>query len=121
MLRKVGASFRKSRKSLVGMLKGRPRRPRLGDDEEGEEGGGENKFPFGVPGEEVSSTGVVTYATAEGEMSRESGECRKSMVFQEREQQTVETKKKQHHKGKGKLKAEPVVIRGILKSTPPYF
>lgn len=82
---------------------------------------GENKFPFGVPGEEVSSTGVVTYATAEGEMSRESGECRKSMVFQEREQQTVETKKKQHHKGKGKLKAEPVVIRGILKSTPPYF
>jgi len=85
-----------------------------------EEGERENKFPFGVPGED--GVGVVTYATAEGEMSRESGESRKSMVFQEREQPSVEQNKKRnhhhYHKGKGK-KSEPVVIRGILKSTFP--
>ena len=88
----------------MGIFKGRRQRDTTEETEE------ENKFPFGVPGEEAS-TGV-SYATAEGEMTRESGESRKSMVFQEREQpveQKVQVKK-------GKKKTEQVVVRGILKS-----
>jgi hypothetical protein len=116
MFRKVGAGFRKSRKSLVGIFKGRRQRDGEGEQEE------ENKFPFGVPGEEAS-TGV-SYATAEGEITRESGESRKSMVFGEREGQTptqVEGQRGSGKKGRGKKKAEQVVIRGILKSIPPLY
>jgi hypothetical protein len=68
----------------------------------------ENKFPFGVPGEEASVG--ISYATAEGEIAGEmTEERRKSMIFGDRE-----TKKGK--KGKGK-DSPPTAIRGILKCT----
>jgi hypothetical protein len=100
MLRKMSSGLKKSRKSIIGIFKGA--RPRRGDGEEEE-----NKFPFGVPGEEASV--AVCHATVEGQVVRPSEERRKSTVFSERE-----TTKKEK-KGKGKQKVEVVNLRGILK------
>jgi hypothetical protein len=113
MLRKMSQGFKKSRKSIIGIFKGAKRRAREEGDQDEEP---EDKFPFGVPGEESSVK--VSYATAEGEFSNEEGERRKSMVFSEREASTVQVQLSKK-KGKGKQLAEPVSIRGILKSTKP--
>lgn len=90
-----------------------------GEDDDDEDGGPENKFPFGVPGEEASVG--VSYATAEGEMSHDTGEeRRKSMIFADREgnpMTTLQIKKGKGNKGKAK---EPLVVRSILKSSPPF-
>ena len=103
----------------MGIFKGR-RRERTDGENAAEE---EDKFPFGVPGEDDAVTSGISYVIAQGEMSRESDESgrRKSMVFQEREGMQVEPKAVSSKKGKAKKKGEPVVIRGILKSTSRVF
>jgi hypothetical protein len=101
MLRKMSQGIKRSRKSIIGIFKGARRRRR---DEIGEEE--EDKFPFGVPGEETSVG--VSYVTVEGEISRESDERRKSMIFSDRET-SLKTKV-------SKQKFENGSIRGILKS-----
>jgi hypothetical protein len=113
MLRKMSQGFKKSRKSIIGIFKGAKGRRAAREEGEQEEEP-EDKFPFGVPGEESSVK--VSYATAEGEFSNEEGERRKSMVFSEREASTVQVQLSSKKKGKGKQSAEPVNIRGILKS-----
>jgi hypothetical protein len=99
MLRKMSQGIKRSRKSIIGIFKGGRRRPREAEEEE------EDKFPFGVPGEE--STVGVSYVTVEGELSRESEERRKSMVFSDRETSLKPKSSKQ--------KFETGSIRGILK------
>jgi len=91
----------------------------LGGDDNQEEDQ-EDKFPFGVPGEEASVG--VTYATAEGEMSTD--ERRKSMIFADREGTSSSTITLQIKKGrgnKGKAKGPIVPVRGILKSPPSHL
>lgn len=101
MLRKMSQGIKRSRKSIIGIFKGARRRQREAEEEEEED-----KFPFGVPGEE-SSVGI-SYVTVEGEISRESEERRKSMVFSDREASLKPKVSKQ--------KFETGSIRGILKS-----
>jgi len=83
----------------------------------------EDKFPFGVPGEEASVG--VSYATAEGEMSTDGGdERRKSMIFADRDGSPSSTVTLQVKKGKGnkgKVKNAIVPVRGILKSPPLHL
>jgi hypothetical protein len=84
----------------------------------------ENKFPFGVPGEEDNNPASVgvSYATAEGEISREGEDSRrKSTVFSEREAIIVKVTPKRGKLSKPKV-IEPAHVRGILKSiTSPLF
>lgn len=124
-MRTLSSGFRKSRKSIIGIFKGGRRRSQgtngYEDEQDTER---ENKFPFGVPGEEdnnAASVGV-SYATAEGEISREGEDSRrKSTVFSEREAIIVKVTSKRGKLSKPKV-VEPANIRGILKSTtPPSF
>lgn len=101
MLRKMSQGIKRSRKSIIGIFKGARRRPKEDVDDDQED-----KFPFGVPGEETSVG--VSYVTVEGEISSESEERRKSMIFADRET-SLKTKG-------SKQKFETGSIRGILKS-----
>lgn len=94
----------------MGLFKGATVRRRREAEEEQDQEDQEDKFPFGVPGEEASVG--VSYATAEGELSKERDESRRSMVFADRETQTSTSKKGGKSKNKSK---EPVNLRGILK------
>lgn len=104
LIRNISSGFKKSRKSIIGIFKGGKNRKDADEDTE-------DKFPFGVPGEEGEASVGVSYATAEGEISKDNEERRKSTVFSERET-TVQIVSK---KSKGKS-TEPTNIRGILKS-----
>lgn len=104
LIRNISSGFRKSRKSIIGIFKGGKNRRDADEDPE-------DKFPFGVPGEEGEASVGVSYATAEGEISKDNEERRKSTVFSERET-TVQIVSK---KSKGNS-TEPTNIRGILKS-----
>ena len=121
MLRKMSQGIKRGRKSIIGIFKGARRRGResqvememmMGEEEEE----AEDKFPFGVPGEE--NTTQVSYVSVEGEMSAEIGDRRKSTVFSERESTLqIQLGKK---KGKGrKVNLDSTPIRGILKSISP--
>lgn len=103
-MRKMSQGIKRSRKSIIGIFKGARRRSRV-ELETGEEQ--EDKFPFGVPGEEPAVG--VSYATVEGEISRESDERRKSMIFSDRDTSL----KKKGSKPKFENGSVP---RGILKS-----
>jgi hypothetical protein len=102
MLRKMGQGFKRSRKSIIGIFKGARRRKREQEETE------EEKFPFGVPEENVG----VSYISAEGEIA-ELGDRRKSMVFTERES-TVRTVR---NLLTGRKEKKSTTIKGILKST----
>jgi hypothetical protein len=107
----------KNPKSLQRLFKG-SRRPLNNDDDDDVDEGGENKFPFGVPGEEEGVVGVC-YATAEGEVSRDDDGRRKSMVFSERATEVV-SEQVQVSKKKNKVKEgkQEIAVKGILKRTP---
>jgi hypothetical protein len=102
LLRSLSSGFRKSRRSIIGIFKGHRRVSAADDDDEVE-----NKFPFGVPGEEASVG--VSYATAEGEIAEMTEERRKSTIFGDREKKSK----------KGKKDSPPTTIRGILKCRLP--
>ena len=109
LIRNLSSGFRKSRKSIIGIFKGGRRRSQAANTEE------ENKFPFGIPGEEDTSSVGISYATAEGEISRETEDTRrKSTVFSERETIVIKVSSKKGRSSKSKT-VEPTNIRGILK------
>ena len=109
LIRNLSSGFRKSRKGIIGIFKGGRSRKDADEDTE-------DKFPFGVPGEEGEASVGVSYATAEGEISKDNEERRRSTVFSERETTVQITSKK----SKGKSR-EPANLRGILKSTTIKF
>ena len=117
LLRSISSGLRKSRKGIMEIFRGSRRRmggsSSLGEDDDLEEEQ-EDKFPFGVPGEEASVG--MCYATAEGEMSTD--ERRKSMIFADREASTMTRQIKKGKGNKGKAKDRIVPVRGILKSPP---
>ena len=106
MIRNLSSGFRKSRKSIIGIFKGGKNRRDESEDTE-------DKFPFGVPGEEGEASVGISYATAEGEISKDNVERRRSTVFSERETVQITSKK-----SKGKS-TEHNNLRGILKSITP--
>ena len=109
LIRNLSSGFRKSRKSIIGIFKGGKNRKEESEDTE-------DKFPFGVPGEEGEASVGVSYATAEGEISKDNEERRKSTIFSERDTTVQITPKKT--KGKS---TEPATLRGILKSITPKY
>jgi len=115
MLRKMSQGLKRSRKSIIGIFKGATRRRKRGvpDVEDVGEEEEEDKFPFGVPGEENVG---VSYISAEGEIA-EMGDRRKSMVFSDRETSVKESVQLiLSGKKKGKKHLDTTPVKGILKS-----